>query len=301
VRGLRKEFRRTVALDSIDLDLPTGAVLGLLGPNGSGKTTLIRLLLGLSRPTAGTVELLGASMPRDARAVLPHVGALVESPGLQPHLTGRSNLFRSAAAEPLLASAGLADAVTGALHRVDLAAAADRPVRHYSPGMRQRLALATVLLAPRRLVVLDEPTNGLDPAGVRLVREVITELRAAGSTVLMSSHLLAEVEQTCSHIAVLAAGSLVAAGELTELLEADGPELVVSSAEPGRALTALRAARMSAYLERGQVVVELPRPVAGAAERVLRTLVHAGVPVAEAHRRRLGLAELFTRLTEETT
>jgi ABC-2 type transport system ATP-binding protein len=299
--GLRKIFRGTVAVDHLDLDVPAGSVLGMLGPNGSGKTTTIRMLLGLVRPTEGQVELLGQRMPDGAADALPKVGALVEGPGFHPFLSGVDNLRRVAAAEPRLPTNAINRAVTDALDRVGLTAAGHRKYRGYSLGMKQRLGLAAALLVPRDLVVLDEPTNGLDPAGVRLVREVITELRAAGSTVLMSSHLLAEVEQTCSHIAVLAAGSLVAAGELTELLEADGPELVVSSAEPGRALTALRAARMSAYLERGQVVVELPRPVAGAAERVLRTLVHAGVPVAEAHRRRLGLAELFTRLTEETT
>jgi ABC-2 type transport system ATP-binding protein len=302
-RGLRKTYGRTVALDSVDLDIPTGSVLGLLGPNGSGKTTLIRLLLGLARPTRGTAELLGEPMPgRAATAALPHVGALVEGPGFQPSLSGRANLTRCAVAEPLLASSAIADAVTDALERVGLGTAststtADRPYGGYSLGMRQRLGLAATLLAPRRLVVLDEPTNGLDPMGTRLVSRIIAELHASGCTVLVSSHVLAEVEETCTHVAVLSEGSVVASGELAGLLEADGPALSVSTTEPSAALATLRSARIPGYLERGQVIADL-RSTSSAVE-VLRALVQAGVPVSEARRRRSALEELFVRLTEE--
>jgi ABC-2 type transport system ATP-binding protein len=297
VRGLRKVFRRTVALDSVDLDLPAGSVLGLLGPNGSGKTTMIRLVLGLSRPTEGTVELLGEPMPARAAVALPHVGALVEGPGFHPYLSGRANLTRCAMAEPLLAGNSIRDAVANALCRVGLASDADRSYRGYSLGMKQRLGLAAVLLAPRRLVVLDEPTNGLDPAGTRDVRRIIAELHASGSTVLLSSHLLAEVEETCTHVAVLAEGSVVATGALATLLESDGPALMVSTTEPTAALAALRAARIAGYLEQGMVTADLTY---AEPEEVLRTLVHAGVPVSEARRRRTGLEELFVRLTEES-
>ncbi|HWN35171.1 MAG TPA: ABC transporter ATP-binding protein [Pseudonocardia sp.] len=298
VRGLRKVYRRTVALDSVDLDVPAGAVLGLLGPNGSGKTTMLRLLLGLARPSGGTVELLGQPMPRSAGCVLPHVGALVEEPGFLPHLSGRDNLARCAAAEPLLATAAIPNAVDTALRRVGLARAtgADRPYRTYSLGMKQRLGLAAVLLAPRKLVVLDEPTNGLDPAGTREVRRLIAELHAAGATVLLSSHLLSEVEETCTHVAVLTTGSVVATGELAELLEADGPALQIHTSQPNAALAALRAARIPGYTERGLVVADLSDTPP---ELVLSTLVHAGVPVAEARRRRTGLEELFVQLTED--
>ncbi|MGH3672940.1 MAG: ABC transporter ATP-binding protein, partial [Pseudonocardiaceae bacterium] len=159
VRGLRKVFGATVALSNVDLDVPAGAVLGVLGPNGSGKTTMIRLLLALSRPTAGSVEVLGRPVPAAATEVLPHVGALVEGPGFHPFLSGRENLRRLASAEPLLCAQEITASVDRALHRVGLAEAASRRYRAYSLGMKQRLGLAAVLLAPRRLVVLDEPTN----------------------------------------------------------------------------------------------------------------------------------------------
>lgn len=300
--GLCKNYGRTVALDAVDLDVPTGSVFGLLGPNGSGKTTLIRLMLGLARPSGGSVELLGRPMPAGAASALPFVGALVEGPGFQPFLTGRANLTRFAAAEPLLDTPAIPGAVDAALRLVGLTgdaatqAAADRGYRGYSLGMRQRLALATTMLIPRRLVVLDEPTNGLDPSGIRLVRRIIDGLRAAGTTVLVSSHALAEVEQSCTHVAVLSGGSVVATGELAALLEADGRTLSVSTAEPAAALTALRSARIPGYLEGGQVVVDLS---GSSAERVVRVLVAAGVPVSEARGRRTALEELFVRLTEE--
>jgi ABC-2 type transport system ATP-binding protein len=294
-RGLRKVFGKTVAVDGIDLDVPTGSVLGMLGPNGSGKTTLVRLLLGLSRPTAGHAELLGEPIPERSAHALPRVGALVEGPGFHPFLSGRENLRRCAAAEPLLATAEIPDAVDAALNRVDLAGAADRAYRGYSLGMKQRLGLAAVLLRPRELVVLDEPTNGLDPAGTRDVRRIIAELHAAGTTVLVCSHLLAEVEATCTHVAVLQAGSVVAAGELQPLLEADGPALVVATPRAADAVAALRAAGAAAHIEADDVVVDLstlPAP------EVVATLVGAGVPVHEARRRRTGLEDVFTRLTE---
>ena len=181
VRGLCKVFGATVAVEDVDLDIPDGAVLGMLGPNGSGKTTLIRLLLGLTRPSAGTAELLGSPMPTGAAVVLPHVGALVEGPGFHPFLSGRENLRRVAATEPLLPTRAIPAAVGAALERVGLGNAADRRFRGYSLGMKQRLGLAGALLLPRRLVILDEPTNGLDPAGTRDVRRIIAELHTGGA------------------------------------------------------------------------------------------------------------------------
>jgi ABC-2 type transport system ATP-binding protein len=300
--GLRKTYGRTVALDAVDLDVPVGSVLGLIGPSGSGKTTLIRLLLGLARPSGGSVTLLGEPMPAGAASVLPHVGALVEGPGFLPFLSGRANLTRFAAAEPLLDTPSVSGAVDAALRRVGLGGAAggpeaaDRSYRGYSLGMKQRLGLAAALLAPRRLVVLDEPTNGLDPAGIRLVRRIIAELHATGATVVVSTHALAEVEQSCTHVAVLSVGSVVATGELAGLLASDGPTLSVSTSQPAAALAALRSARIPGYLEHGKVVVDLS---SCSAEEVLRTLVAAGVPVTEARGRRTALEELFIRLTEE--
>jgi ABC-2 type transport system ATP-binding protein len=310
-RGLRKVFGPTVAVGDIegggvDLEVPAGAVLGMLGPNGSGKTTFIRLLLGLTRPTAGTAELLGQPMPGSAATVLPHVGALVEGPGFHPFLSGRENLRRAAACEPLLASRQIPGAVDTALDRFGLRPAADRRFRGYSLGMKQRLGLAAALLLPRRLVVLDEPTNGLDPAGTRDVRAIIAELHAAGATVVVSSHLLTEVEATCTHVTVLQAGALIATGELRALLDADAAGLVVVTPDVDLAVTALRGAGASAYPDDGPgaapgggepaVVVAAGPP----APEVVALLVRAGVAVHEVRRRRARLEELFARLTEGT-
>jgi ABC-2 type transport system ATP-binding protein len=304
VRGLRKTFGRVVAVDGVDLELPAGAIVGMLGPNGSGKTTLIRMLLGLTRPTAGHVELLGRTGD-DLPAALPDVGALVEGPGFHPFLSGRDNLLRAAALEPRL-EGDLRAPVDEALERVGLAGgasaatgghdAARRRYRGYSLGMKQRLGLAAALLVPRRLVVLDEPTNGLDPAGTRDVRRILAELHDAGSTVLLSSHLLAEVEAVCTHVAVLQRGSLLVSGELPALLDAGTGELVVTTDDPDAALGALRTSGASAYLRDGGLVVP-----AGPWEppEVVAALVGAGVGVWEVHRRRPHLEEFFARLTEE--
>ncbi len=295
VRGLRKTFGATVAVAGVDLDVPAGAVLGLLGPNGSGKTTMIRMLLALSRPTAGVVELFGSPVPAAAGQVLPHVGALVEGPGFHPFLSGRENLRRCAAAEPLLASRAIPDAVERALQRVGLAGAAARRYRAYSLGMKQRLGLAAVLLVPRRLVVLDEPTNGLDPAGTREVRRIIAELHGEGATVLVSSHLLTEVEATCTHVAVLDRGSLIAAGPLAALLDGAAPALEVRTPDGTLALQALGGAGISALTCPEGVRVEL----AGTdPPTVVALLVGAGVAVHEARRWQTGLDELFAQLTE---
>jgi ABC-2 type transport system ATP-binding protein len=291
LRDLRKTYGSVTAVDGVDLDLPAGAVVGLLGPNGSGKTTLIRMLLGLTTPTAGRVELLGRDGTELEKA-LPDVGALVEGPGFHPFLSGRDNLLRAAACEPRLAG-DLRAPVDAALERVGLTEAARRRYRGYSLGMKQRLGLAAALLVPRRLVVLDEPTNGLDPAGTRDVRRVIAELHEAGTTVLLSSHLLAEVEAVCTHVAVLARGSLLISGELSRLLASDG-ELAVTVDDPARGLAALRAEGFRAYLRDDALAVTEVDPPA-----VVAALVHAGVGVWEVSRRRAHLEELFARLTEE--
>ncbi|MFE2758024.1 ABC transporter ATP-binding protein [Actinosynnema sp. NPDC059335] len=294
-RGLRKVYGRTVAVDRVDLDVPSGAVLGMLGPNGSGKTTTIRMLLGLVRPTEGEVELLGRPLPDGVAQALPHVGALVEGPGFHPFLSGRENLRRAAAFEPLLATGDIRQAVEDALERVGLAAAAHRRYRGYSLGMKQRLGLAAALLVKRKLIVLDEPTNGLDPAGTREVRKVIADLHEAGSTVVVSSHLLSEIEATCTHVAVLHRGTVVAQGELAELLHADSSSLLVVTPNVDEALNALRAARISARPIEEGVRVEL---IGATAPAVVETLVKANVPVHEARRHRTGLEDLFARLTE---
>ncbi|GAA4032948.1 ABC transporter ATP-binding protein [Allokutzneria multivorans] len=293
--GLRKVYGNTVAVDSVDLEVPQGAVLGLLGPNGSGKTTTIRMLLGLTRPSAGSVELLGVPMPDGADRALPHVGALVEGPGFHPFLSGRENLRRCAAAEPLLPTEGISRAVDGALERVGLGHAATRKYRGYSLGMKQRLGLAAALLVPRRLVVLDEPTNGLDPAGTREIRGVMAELHEAGTTVVVSSHLLAEVEATCTHVAVLHQGTAVAQGSLAQLLDGGTPTLTVSTEDVQLAVDTLRDNRIPYKSDVDGVRAEL---VSVTSQQVIEKLVLAGVGVREARRERTGLEELFARLTE---
>jgi ABC-2 type transport system ATP-binding protein len=224
--GLTKRYGRVTAVDQVDLRVPAGARFGLLGPNGSGKTTLVRMLLGLVHPTAGTVELLGQAMPRHAAAVLPRVGALVESPAAWPHLSGRANLR-------LLDAAGRGgrwrdrrERVQDALERVGLGGVDRRPVRAYSLGMRQRLGIAAALLRGPELLLLDEPTNGLDPRGIGEIRDLLVALNAAGTTVVLSSHLLSEVEALCTRVGVMDAGRLVLTEDLATLRAPTGRVLV---------------------------------------------------------------------------
>src|SRR5438309_10695118 len=205
------------AVDGIDLAVPVGSVFGFLGPNGSGKTTTIRVLLGLINASGGSWSMLGRSMPDRARDVLPEVGALIEGPAFYPWLTGRQNLVRFDAAGPDRQRSTRKARIDDALARVGLTAVASKKVKAYSFGMRQRLGLANALLRPRQLLVLDEPTNGMDPQGTREIRNLTRELAAEGATVFLSSHLLSEVEQVCTHVAVMSLGKLLAQGTLAEL------------------------------------------------------------------------------------
>jgi len=220
--GLSKRFGHQLAVDSLDLAVPQGSVYGFLGPNGSGKTTTIRMILGLVAPTAGTVELLGRPMPLGAPHVLPRVGALVEGPAFHPYLTGRDNLVRLDAADRTVDPRTASARIDEALDRVGLLAAARKRYRAYSLGMRQRLAIASALLRARDLLVLDEPTNGLDPGEMREVRQLVRRVAEAGSTVLFSSHVLAEVEQICTHAVVMDKGKFVASGSVVDLIGAAG-------------------------------------------------------------------------------
>ena len=232
-KGLTKRFGHQLAVDGVDLAVPKGAVFGFLGPNGSGKTTTIRLLLGLAAATGGSIRVLGEEMPRKLKDVLPRVGALVEGPAFYPFLSGAANLRRMDAADPFASAATRRARVQSALERVGLTHAADKKVRAYSLGMKQRLGIANALLAPRELLVLDEPTNGLDPQGTREVRSLVRSLAADGATVFVSSHLLAEVEQICTHAAIMSAGRLVAQGTLAELRGAGQARIRVLTPDPG--------------------------------------------------------------------
>jgi ABC-2 type transport system ATP-binding protein len=211
--GLGKRFGARAALESIDLEVPRGTAFGFLGRNGAGKTTLVRLLLGLAHPTSGTMRLLGHDLPRDRAKALARVGAIVEEPRFHPHLTGRENLHVHAAARDRSAHGR----VHGALERVGLAARADDAVKGYSLGMRQRLGIARCLLCDPELLILDEPVNGLDPAGILEFRTLVRSLVAEGRTVLLSSHLLDEVEKTCDFAAIVDSGRVMAQGTIAEL------------------------------------------------------------------------------------
>jgi ABC-2 type transport system ATP-binding protein len=228
-RGLTKQFGSYAAVQSIDLSVPHGSVFGFLGPNGSGKTTTIRMLLGLASPTSGEARVLGAAMPRENARVLPRVGALVEGPGFYPYLSGADNLRRLDSADRYAPSRTRRVRVADALERVGLSAAAGKRVKNYSLGMKQRLGIANALLTPRELLILDEPTNGLDPQGTREVRTLVRSLAAQGTTIFVSSHLLAEIEQICTHAAVMSAGRLVAQGTLDELRAVGRPRVRVVS------------------------------------------------------------------------
>lgn len=237
--GLSKRFGHQLAVDSVDLAVPRGSVFGFLGPNGSGKTTTIRLMLGLAAATGGSVRLLGEEMPRHLHGVLPRVGALVEGPAFYPFLSGAANLHRFDAADPHVPAATRKARVQSALERVGLTHAADKKVRAYSLGMKQRLGIANALLAPRELLILDEPTNGLDPQGTREVRSLVRSLAADGATVFVSSHLLAEVEQICTHAAIMSAGRLVAQGTLAELRQGGQARIRVLTPDAGTAAEVL--------------------------------------------------------------
>lgn len=296
-RGLVKRFGEQAAVDGIDLEVPRGAVYGFLGPNGSGKTTTIRMLLGLVLPTAGEVDLLGAPMPDASSRVLPRVGSLVEGPAFHPYLSGRANLTRLDAADRFADPATSRQRIDAALDRVGLLHAARKRYRAYSLGMRQRLAIAAALLQPRDLLVLDEPTNGLDPQGTREVRSLISSLADEGATVLVSSHLLSEVEQVCTHLGIMRAGRLVAQGDVGTVRGGARPVVEVATAMPTEAADVLtRLGLVDVRVEDGSVRAD------GSGvepESVVAALVGAGVGVRGFAVRTPSLEDLFVALTGE--
>jgi len=225
-KGLTKRYGRVTAVDGVDLAVPEGSRFGLLGPNGSGKTTMIRMLLGLVYATTGDIEVLGEPVPSRLKQVLPRVGALVEGPAAYGHLSGRVNLALLDAAGPRTPKRK--QRIGEALDRVGLGGIDRRPVRTYSLGMRQRLGLAAALLRAPRLLILDEPTNGLDPQGIHVIRELLRELNTEGTTLFLSSHLLVEVEQLCTWVGIMDHGRLVKQDELANLRALTGRVLVRS-------------------------------------------------------------------------
>ncbi len=240
--GLTKRFGTNVAVDEVELLVPRGSAFGYLGPNGAGKTTLIRTLLGLTRAASGTMSLLGIGVPAHRGRALARVGAIVDEPRFHPHLTGQENLR-------LLAAARGADAdsrIAPSLARVGLADRAGDKVASYSMGMRQRLGVAACLLGDPELLVLDEPMNGLDPAGMHEMREMIQSLVEEGRTVMLSSHLLDEVERTCDAVAIVDHGRVIRQGPIDELTRGAGTVVQVDCAEPARAAKVIDEAGIAA-------------------------------------------------------
>jgi ABC-2 type transport system ATP-binding protein len=288
-RGLTKRYGRVVAVDAVDLDVREGDRYGFLGPNGSGKTTLVRLLLGLVYATRGEIEVLGERMPARSRAVLPEVGALVEGPAAYPHLSGRQNLSLLDAAGPGGRGRTRKRRIEDALEQVGLAGVDRRPVRAYSLGMRQRLGLAAALLRRPRLLILDEPTNGLDPRGIREIRDLLTSLNEAGTTVFLSSHLLAEVEQLCTRVGIVDRGRLVVQDSLAALQAPTG-HVLVTTPDVARIATLLDGQVVARDGER--LVIRHPDPA-----DLNATLVRAGIRVSAIGEQRRTLEEVVLDVT----
>ncbi len=295
---LTKQFGDQAAVDGIDLSVPKGSVFGFLGPNGSGKTTTIRMLLGLAEATNGDIELLGETVPKKIEVVLPKVGALVEGPAFYPFMSGRNNLLRIDAADRFADSSTTKQRVESALNRVGLANAANKKVHAYSLGMKQRLGLANALLKPRELLILDEPTNGLDPQGTREVRNLIRSLAEEGITVFVSSHLLSEIEMLCSHVAVMSAGKIVAQGAIEDLRNEEPTRLIIQTEELDQATEILRKNEIGKIRIRGkQITCEVPADFDVATMN--RALVSAGLSIEEIRLEKSSLEEKFVKLTGE--
>jgi ABC-2 type transport system ATP-binding protein len=295
-RGLVKRFGANVAVNGVDLLIPRGCAFGYLGPNGAGKTTLIRVLLGLTHADAGSMSLLGHPVPRHRDVALARVGAIVDEPRFHGHLTGRQNLqVLAAAREP--AARGRIEA---SLDRVGMLQRADDRVSKYSMGMRQRLGVAACLIGDPELLILDEPMNGLDPAGMHDMRDMIRSLVAEGRTVVLSSHLLDEVERTCDAVAIVDRGNVIRQGPISELLAGASLTLQVECSEPDRGRSLLVGTNLAATVdvEPGGLTITLP---AGTPRDVIaevaRVLVTGGVAVYRLQPIQASLESWFLQVT----
>ena len=297
IAGLTKRYRTrrgmVAALDGLALSVPEGGVFGFLGPNGSGKTTTIRCLLGLVRPQAGTLRMFDRPIPAALPQAIRQVGAIIEGPALFPTLSGRENLVQLAAIDGI--GTARVDAV---LDEVALAERGRDPVRRYSLGMRQRLALAAALLKDPRLLILDEPANGLDPAGIRQVRELLRRLGREGRTVFVSSHQLSEVEQTCDAVAIVRRGRTVTSGRVDDVIAAaqGEPAAIVRVDDPGSAAALLQADGFAVDVRDGVLRV---RGHEGELHDLSRRLGTRGHWVRELTREQRSLEDLFLELTDD--
>jgi ABC-2 type transport system ATP-binding protein len=291
--GLRKVYRsggrRVVAVDGLDLSVPPGGVHGFLGPNGSGKTSTIKMLLGLARATAGEMRLFGLQVPAQLPQVIDRVGAVVEEPRFDPNFSGRKNLSLLARAVGLPRAS-----VDSALQQVGLTDRAKEHYRGYSLGMKQRLAIAAALLKSPDLLILDEPTNGLDPAGIQSIRELVRGLGESGVTVLLSSHILAEVQQVCHSVSIVGDGRLLASGNVEDLLGESVSRTRVGVSDPRGAMHFLEAAGYAVTREPDHLVVEGHEHP----EQITRLLADKGLYVQELTAIRPTLESFFLKLTE---
>jgi ABC-2 type transport system ATP-binding protein len=286
--GLTKKFGDRTAVDHVELRIPAGSAFGYLGPNGAGKTTLIRMLLGLTKATSGTMRLLGHPIPAERDQALARVGAIVEEPRFHPFLTGRENLRIVAAAREPEAHARIADA----LARVGLTKRADERVKAYSLGMRQRLGVARALLADPELLILDEPMNGLDPAGMEEFRLMIRAFVEEGRTVVLSSHLLDEVEKTCDAVAIVDQGKVVVQGSIDELT-GEATTVLVGTSDDTRAESLLESYQVERVTEGLRVLINDDATAAA----VNRKLVEAGIDVHRLEPERASLERRFLEIT----
>ncbi len=292
--GLRKEYRNrkgnSVAVDHLSLHVPRGGVHGFLGPNGSGKTTTLRMLLGLARPTAGSMQLFGKDVPRQLPEVMDKVGAIVENPKFFGPFTARKSL--NLLADTLGAPRGRVDAV---LEDVGLSDRADDRFKSYSLGMKQRLAIASTLLKEPELLILDEPTNGLDPAGIREIRDTIRSLGAAGVTVILSSHILAEVQQVCDHVSIIGHGRMLASGKVDDVIGKSSGAVKVGLADLDAGARILAERQVVVRREADHLLVEGVDDPAS----VTRMLAEASLYVIELTPVRADLESVFLQLTGE--
>ena len=294
--GLTKRFANNVAVNDVELLVPRGCAFGYLGPNGAGKTTLIRVLLGLTRADAGTMSLLGVEVPKHRDVALARVGAIVDEPRFHAHLTGRQNLQILAAARERAARGR----IDSALERVGMSQRADVKVSKYSMGMRQRLGVAACLLGDPQLLILDEPMNGLDPAGMHEMRDMIKGLVAEGRTVMLSSHLLDEVERTCDAVAIVDRGKVIRQGSIADLLAGAAMEIEVDCATPQRAQSLLASTPWGNKVTVGETGLAIELPSGSGREAVAdinRVLVHDGINVYRLQEIQVSLESWFLQVT----
>jgi ABC-2 type transport system ATP-binding protein len=294
--GLFKRFGENIAVNDVELLVPQGCAFGYLGPNGAGKTTLIRVLLGLTHADAGTMQLLGHAVPRHRDRALARVGAIVDEPRFHGHLTGRQNLkILAAAREP--AAKGR---IEPALERVGILHRADDKVSKYSMGMRQRLGVAACLLGDPQLLILDEPMNGLDPAGMLDMRDMIKSLVSEGRTVVLSSHLLDEVERTCDAVAIVDRGRVIRQGSISQLLAGSSFEVQVECSDPDRAGRLLVGGSLDAHVQVGPdgLAISLPEGTGrDAIAEINRVLVEGGISVYRLQHIQASLEDWFLSVT----